>query len=171
MTPLKFIAGFFLLAFTACKQSDSRPENKNLPTQNNHPSYIVFGLFCGQCVGHCATMYRYNMMGNSNTLLVDTTDSYFKNAGQIIWKTPIIDKAKLQIVNKLVQQIPEKLLISKDSTQTFGCPDCADGCGFYFELGQGTTVKKCYIDTNTTDFDPQMKEFTGLLNKTLEELQ
>ena len=50
------------------------------------------------------------MMGNSNTLFVDSTDSYFENYGKVVCKTQINDIGKFQIVNKLVQQIPKTFL-------------------------------------------------------------
>jgi len=64
-------------------------------------------------------MFRYNMWGNSNSLFVDSTDSYFKNYGKVVCKTQINDVAKFQIVNKLVQQIPGTFLKTDKPDQNF----------------------------------------------------
>ena len=109
-------------------------------------------------------------MGNSNTLFVDSTDSYFKNNGKVICKTQINDVAKFQIVNRLVQQIPTTFLKTDKPEQTFGCPDCTDGCGIYFEVGQDTTTKKFYIDYHTSELDKEVKEFGEFIKETLVQL-
>lgn len=109
-------------------------------------------------------------MGNSNTLFVDTTDSYFINNGKVVCKAQINDIAKFQIVNKLVQQIPRTFLKTDNSEQTFGCPDCTDGCGIYFELGKGATIMKFYIDYHTTELDKEIKEFGEFVKETLVQL-
>jgi hypothetical protein len=113
-------------------------------------------------------MYRYNMMGNSNTLFVDSTDSYFKSNGKVVCKTQINDIAKFQIVNKLVQQIPKTFFTTDKTEQTFGCPDCTDGCGIYFEIGQDT--KKFYIDYHTSELDKEVKDFSEFIKETLRQL-
>lgn len=109
-------------------------------------------------------------MGNSNTLFVDSTDSYFKNYGKVVCKTQINDITKFQIVNKLVQQIPQTFLKIDKTEQTFGCPDCTDGCGIYFELGQGTTTKKFYIDYHTSELEKEAKDFGEFVKETLIQL-
>jgi hypothetical protein len=170
MTNLKFIAGLLLLTLSACGQSSNGAKTKSAQENGDYPSYIIFGVFCGECVGHCATMYRYNMIGNSNTLFVDSTDSYFKNYGNVVCKTQISDIKKFQIVNKLVQQIPKSFFQTDKVEQTFGCPDCTDGCGIYFELGQDTTVKRFFIDYHTSELDKEVKEFGEFVKETLVQL-
>ena len=109
-------------------------------------------------------------MGNSNTLFVDSTDSYFKNYGKVVCKTQIIDINKFQTVNKLVQSIPQTFLKTSKTEQTFGCPDCTDGCGIYFEIGQDTTTKKFYIDYSTRGLDKEVKDFGEFIKETLVQL-
>ena len=162
--------GLLLITLSACGQTPSRTQTKISETKREYPSYIIFGVFCGECSGHCATMYRYNMMGNSNTLFVDSTDSYFKNYGKVIFNTQINDIAKFQTVNRLVQQIPKTFLKTDKAEQTFGCPDCTDGCGIYFEVGQDTTTKKFYIDYQTSQLDKEVKDFGEFIKETLAQL-
>jgi hypothetical protein len=170
MTHLKFITGLLLFALSAFGQTSNGTQTKIYETKQHYPSFIIFGAFCGECSGHCATMYRYNMMGNSNTLFVDSTDSYFKNYGNVVCKTQIKDMAKFQIVNKLVQQIPKTFLNTDKTGQIFGCPDCTDGCGIYFELRQGTNTKKFYIDYYTSELEKEAKDFGEFIKETLIQL-
>ena len=170
MTKLSFSAFLLFGILSSFGQSPSATQARLSITKQDYPSYIIFGTFCGECAGHCATMYRYNMIGNSSTLFVDSTDSYFKNHGNVICRTEINDYTKFQIVNKLVQNIPKIFLVTDKNEQTFGCPDCTDGCGIYFEIGQGITIKKFYIDSNTGRLDKEIKDFGELVKETLVQL-
>jgi len=170
MNYLKLIASLLVITLSARGQSSNGVQDNSSGIQQNHPSYIIFGVFCGECSSHCATMYHYNMMGNSNSLFVDSTDSYFKNYGKIIFKTAISNNTKFQIVSKLVQRIPKAFLTTENTQQTFGCPDCTDGCGIYFKIGQGKTIKKFYIDYNTTELDKEVKDFGEFVKETLRQL-
>jgi hypothetical protein len=107
--------------------------------------YVVFGVYCGECGGHCATMYRCNLIGNAATLFVDSTDSYFKKHGDIECNTEVDDLKKLNLAMSVVAQIPAQILTAEKLSERFGCPDCTDGCGIYFEFKQGLKVKKFYI--------------------------
>jgi hypothetical protein len=115
-------------------------------------------------------MYRYNMMGNINTLFVDSTDSYFHNAGKITANTTIRDKWKFQLAENLVHKIPLSFLKTEKREQNFGCPDCTDGCGIYFEMGDGITMKKFHIDYRTENLDTEVKQFGESVKKTLDQL-
>ncbi|MEA5402843.1 hypothetical protein VB776_07950 [Arcicella sp. DC2W] len=170
MTYLKFITGLLLITLSTSRQTSSVTNTKSLEINREYPSYIIFGIFCGECSGHCSTMYRYNMMGNSNTLFIDTTDSYFKNYGKVVCKTQINDITKFQTINKLVQHIPKTFLTTDKKEQTFGCPDCGDWCGIYFELGQGTTIKKFYIDYKEDELGKEVKDFGEFIKAAITEL-
>jgi len=137
----------------------------------NHPEYILFGIFCGECDGHCATMHQYNIIGNTTTLFVDTTDSYFKNYGVVICKDQITDQKKIDLANSILAQMPNYLFSSLKLTETFGCPDCTDGCGIYFEFKQDEIVKKFYIDYNSSELSSEMKEFAEFLKATITKLE
>ena len=138
-----------------------------IATSNTTLDYILFGIFCGECNHDCATMFQYNMIGNTNTLLVDNTESYFKNYGKVICNTPILDQKKLKLASSVVLQIPKQLLATNKLTESFGCPDCSDGCGIYFEFKQGNKVKKFYIDYATSNLTTEMKTFAEYLKKTV----
>ncbi len=170
MTCLKFIPVFLVFALSACDQTPTATTTKSSATKEESPFHIIFGKFCGQCSEHCATMYRYDMTGMSNSLFVDSTDSFFKNEGKIVCNTPINDHAKFHIVNKLVRQIPSTFYNSTKASQTFGCPDCTDGCGIYFELVRDMTTKKFYIDFHTSELDKEVKDFGELVKETLAQL-
>jgi hypothetical protein len=132
--------------------------------------YIKFGVYCGECYGHCSTMYQYNMMGNANTLLVDTSESYFKNQGNIVCNILIVDRVKMQLANDVAKQVPKRLLNTFKSSEQFGCPDCTDGCGIYFEFKRQNETRKFYIDTDTTKLPDAIKSFSQLLLTTSSKL-
>ncbi|MNE21952.1 hypothetical protein D3C80_1151360 [compost metagenome] len=54
----------------------------------------------------------------------------------------------------------------KGQTKTYGTPDAADQGGIYFELRQGASLTKIYIDNNdTADQSTEIK----LFKKTIQE--
>lgn len=132
--------------------------------------YIIFGVYCGECGNHCATMYQYNAGGNSNTLLVDSSDSYFKNYGKVKFDKVVNDTRRFYLAQSIFKQIPQELLTTPKVTESFGCPDCTDGCGIYFEFKQGRKVKKFYIDYQTSQLTADIKKFAEYLKKTIAQL-
>ncbi len=169
MVPIRFTIGFLLIVSVAFGQSDSKIKNQqvsNPKTENLLPKYVLFGTFCSECSGICSTMYRYNIADDSCTLFVDRTNSFFKNHRNIACNTPITDASKFDLVDNLVLQIPPRFLTTTKTEETFGCPDCTDGCGIYFEIGQGTTVKKFYIDNIKSHLPNELIYFLEVLETT-----
>jgi len=136
----------------------------------NDIDHVTFGIYCGECSRHCATMYQYNMMGNANTLLMDTADSYFKNNRNVICKTSLTDRIKFILAAGIVAKIPSAFLTTRDSVEVFGCPDCTDGCGIYFELSNSHQVKKFYIDTDIDKLAEPVKAFAVFLKTQIDSL-
>lgn len=171
MIKFRHIAVILFALLTGCSQPGGEKPNKIRETTSPHPLSIIFGVYCGECMRHCATMYCYNMTGNSTNLFVDSTDSYFKNSGNIVCNTPVTDTGKFQIASTLVQKIPASFSKQGPEEQRFGCPDCTDGCGIYFEWRQAAVTRKFYIDYNTYELDKEVKEFGELIKKSLERLE
>lgn len=131
---------------------------------------IIFGRYCGKCRSHCATMYQLNMTGTSNTLFMDTTDSFRDNFGTPTCNTPVKDSKKLALANSIVSKIPSELFTTDNTNERFGCPDCADGCGFYVEITQGKKLKQFYIDTQLSQLSGKMKDFSAALADVVDRL-
>ena len=56
--------------------------------------------------------------------------------------------------------IPAQILNIKGQTKTYGAPDTADQGGVYFQMRQGGTVTKIFIDTyDTADQSDAIKLF------------
>lgn len=166
MIKFLFISTIFFLTTLSCGSTkiNSSYAAKNL-------DYILFGVYCGKCSKGCATMYQYNMRGNSNTLLVDTTDSFLKNNGDVICQIPIYDIEKIKLAKNVVEKIPNELLTTTEETKRFGCPDCYDGCGIYLEMKQEKTIKKFYIDVDTSQLSGNMESFSEFLKTTINKLK
>jgi hypothetical protein len=168
---LPFIVIFAVTSINSCGQITAPYRDNRTGTEhkesaiNSKLEYMVFGVFCGECSGHCATMYRYNITDSTNTLWVDTTDSYFTNYGNIQYKTLITDPKKSSLTDSIAQKIPKIFLTTTLLKETFGCPDCTDGCGIYVELGEGGTRKQFYIDYQTGKLPESVKTFADLLKK------
>ncbi len=161
----------------ACNNSDNS-KNKGITkdtikVNNTYLDQIIFGIYCGECNKNCATMYCYNMMGNANTLFVDYTDSYFRSNGEINFATQITDRNKFKLASDIVAHIPKYLLTTNKKSEKFGCPDCSDGCGIYFEILQDRNriIKKFYIDTDTSQLTGDVKTFSTYLRTTIHKMK
>jgi len=121
--------------------------------------YIIFGKYCGQCMGGCATMYKLDIL--TNTLYVDRTDSFweykFGNKQALKFSGKDTDSLKNILAKRLNNNLPSFVLSGKPS-ERIGCPDCTDGCGIYIEIKRNNIVKKRYIDYQTSQLSGEIKK-------------
>ncbi|MFM7856404.1 MAG: hypothetical protein ACKO96_31910 [Flammeovirgaceae bacterium] len=132
--------------------------------------YIIFGRFCGECSGECATMYKLDILNNK--LLTDHTDSYwnYKWGTPMKFETHIDDETKKILSKQILDSIPNSILTTHKPAERFGCPDCTDGCGIFFETKSDTTIKKFYLDYQTEQLTGDIKLFAEYLKKIIEKL-
>jgi len=178
--------GLLLITFS-CGETGSREiknEGTNQNTSDNSKKnidpltsptdkkleYIIFGRFCGECGGECATMYKLDILNNK--FLVDHTDSYweYRRGSPMNFATTINDKRKNITVRQIIDSIPNSLLTTTIPMQKFGCPDCTDGCGIYLEIKNDTTIKKFIIDYQTEQLTGEIKIFAEHLKEIIDKL-
>ncbi|WP_281232132.1 protease complex subunit PrcB family protein [Flavobacterium gelatinilyticum] len=106
---------------------------------NESPDNIVIGSFGAQ--NNFFQINDYNIL----TFLNVQTDKYefaqYKNTV----------KTKRSEYTIFLKTIPAEITALKGKTKTYGTPDNEDQGGVYFELRQGISVTKIYIDNNDTD--------------------
>ncbi len=172
---------FGLTCLTSCENKSANPSTKTeiVDTENKghedtkpdiNIDQIIFGVYCGECGNHCATMYRYFLGGNQNSFSVDFTDSYFKKT-EITFDTYFNDKFHFDIGNEIISNIPDKLLSNDKTAERFGCPDCTDGCGIYFEIMKDSKKQKFYIDYQTSELTGDIKIFAEFLKTKIAQLK
>jgi hypothetical protein len=140
-----FLYIIILICFSGCKSDNgySNPNsveiskiksNQNLKSDSISPRiiYVKYGKFCGECGTNCTQMYHHFLIGNTTTFWTDKTDSYFSSTGLICETKMNRESEKLSF--DLINNIPDSILKSKTPINSFGCPDCDDGCGLYFEF-------------------------------------
>ncbi|WP_196888250.1 hypothetical protein [Aureivirga sp. CE67] len=94
--------------------------------------YVAYGYYCGECANECTKMYKHYLIGNMTTFWTDKTDSYFKDGG-LKFETKMSRESE-KISFELINKIPKSILASDRNRNIYGCPDCDDGCGLYFEF-------------------------------------
>ena len=94
-------------------------------------------------------MYRLTLVNKKPTLEVDTKDSFFKKNDELTFDKLITDKKSIELASKIKNEIPDSFLTTTKEFQLFGCPDCLDGCGVYFELKRNSGTYKFLLDTDT----------------------
>ncbi len=113
---------------------------------------IVFGKFCGHCMGNCTQMYKI-----SDRLLADTSDAFLRKGRESMNFNVKMSQADYNSASKLLSMIPEELYELHDST--YGCPDCADQCGYYLEIHKDGKIGRYRIDTQNYNLPAWLKEF------------
>jgi epoxyqueuosine reductase QueG len=114
-------------------------------------------------------MYRINLNNYKEKFLIDSSDSFFKNQGKIHFDKNYSDDKKVDLAKSIIAQIPNSFFKAMNKN-TFGCPDCSDGCGVYFEFRNKGEIKKFYIDTDTTKLTEPVKSFEINIRKVISKL-
>ncbi len=127
---------------------------------------IVIGSFSSKCTGaDCQNFFQvndYNILKFLN-VAVDKYDfnQYKYNA-----------TAKRGDYAALLKNVPTEILNLKGQTKTYGTPDAGDQGGIYFELTQGSTTTKVYIDNNdTADQSAEIKVFKKSIQEKITSLK
>ncbi|MBL0739119.1 protease complex subunit PrcB family protein [Flavobacterium sp. GN10] len=127
---------------------------------NENTDNIVIGSFNNQCLSSdCQKFYQIN---DYNTLKFLNVAANQYDFGQYRY-IPTIKRGEYTL---LLKSVPAEILALKGQTKTYGTPDAADQGGIYFELRQGASTTKVYIDNNDTE--DQSSEIK-LFKKTIQE--
>lgn len=168
-----------LLVIISCEKISNSGLNSNQTNDSNDKKdtliinkldYIVFGQFCSECGGECATMYKLDNV--SNKLLVDHTDSYWEYKWEMPmrFETHIDNETKILLAKQVLDSIPESILAASKRAERFGCPDCTDNCGIFLETKCYTIIKKFYFDYQTEQLTGDIKLFVEHIKKIIEKL-
>ncbi len=126
----------------------TKPIYFNKTTENK--DNIVIGTFGG--VNDFFQLNDYNTLKFLN--VADVTGSY--DFGQYKY-TATIKRGEYTL---FLKSVPTEILNLKGQTKTYGSPDSEDQGGVYFELRQGASTTKIYIDNNDTeDQSTEVKAF------------
>ncbi len=131
-----FICSIFL--FPSCSNDDDQGSN-------NRSESLVFGSFAGECFGNCFDIFRIDNTKLEEDRVVDFFTQNYSFKGSFTFSNQMY-----LMYRNILNEIPTEFINGSD--KTYGCPDCADQGGFYFEVttAEGKT-KKYIVDTNNTD--------------------
>ncbi|MHC0448289.1 protease complex subunit PrcB family protein [Flavobacterium sp. 3-218] len=136
--------------------------NKTTETSDN----IVIGSFNSNCTGgDCQKFFQIN---DYNTLKFLNVAAGQYDFNQYKY-TPTIKKGEYTL---FLKSVPAEILALKGQTKTYGSPDAADQGGIYFELRQGASVTKVFIDNNDTqDQSADIKLFKKAIQEKITSLK
>lgn len=143
----------FLLLSIACK--------KDLLI-NLDPDTFIFGKACGECSGNCAIFYKIE----DGKIFSDLNDFYYAQELKFS-DTSLLDES-YQSAKSLLEEFPEYFIENPD--KTFGCPDCADQCGFY--IISYKNGKKTYwnIDTFKSNQPAEIQSYVDKMENIIDQL-
>ncbi len=179
----QFIPLFLMMVFSCCHSSAIKDVNSidstaittyekiTAQTKYLNPEYIIFGRFCGECSGECATMYRYEIA--TNKLFVDHTDSYWQadTLHPIKFATEIKDSSICERAKEIRDYLPMSIISRNSIAIKYGCPDCTDGCGIYLEIKENRTIRRIRIDYRSSQLDGDAKLLSEFLAKKIQEIE
>ncbi|WP_276381902.1 protease complex subunit PrcB family protein [Flavobacterium sp. H4147] len=121
---------------------------------NESPDNIVIGTFNAGCTGaDCQNFFQIN---DFNILKFLNVKAGMYDFGQYQYTA----KTKRSEYTLFLKTVPAEILALKGQTKTYGTPDSSGQGGVYFELRQGTSITKIYIDNNdTADQSAEVKAF------------
>ncbi|KAF2330288.1 protease complex subunit PrcB family protein [Flavobacterium daemonense] len=124
--------------------------NKTTESSDN----IIIGSYFGNCAGSdCQNFFQLN---DFNILKLISTATGNFNFDQSAY----FAKTKRGDYTDFTKSIPTEIYALKGQTKTYGTPDGADQGGIFFQLKQGTSVTKIFIDNNDTeDQSAEIKTF------------
>ncbi|WPO79233.1 protease complex subunit PrcB family protein [Flavobacterium sp. KACC 22761] len=121
---------------------------------NESPDNIIIGSYYGECTGSdCQNFFQLN---DFNILkLVSTAPGNFN-----FEQSAYFAKTKRNEYTTFGKLIPAEIYALKGQTKTYGSPDAADQGGIFFQLKQGASTTKIFIDNNDTpDQSEDIKTF------------
>lgn len=134
---------------------------------------LIFGRFCGHCIGNCTPMFRFNSMGNVTTLWADYENGFFKGNGALKFATDLNQRELVDKAHQVVRELPEELVNATKDETTYGCPDCTDGCGIYIEFTNelGGNSKRFRLDWEPSDsISQEITEYANFVNSIINEI-
>jgi hypothetical protein len=156
---LKALIGIcFLLLITGFLSCNEQEDDVSFEPKGT----LIFGHFYGLCIGEtCIETFKLE----GAKLFEDTLDQYFGNTYSFI------ELSNVQYLNveNLKSKIPSQLLASPD--ETFGCPDCADGGGFFVHYQDAGSTKSWRIDMNKDNVPKYLHDFMDELSSKIALLQ
>jgi hypothetical protein len=182
---MKFAIKYIIvLLFLSGCQTENTPTEKSKEVINNvkpeeietpetpRVIYIKYGKFCGECGSNCTQMYHHYLIGNTTTFWTDKTDSYFSKTG-LKCETEMSRESE-KISFDLINQLPKSILNADSSRNIYGCPDCDDGCGLYFEYQLDTPNSEPVVfimENSLNNTSGEIKELGEAIKRTIELLK
>lgn len=135
-----------VLLFTACHSDDALLKA---------PDYLIFGHFYGMCVGEsCVETFKLT----EDKLFEDANDGYSGTKFDFYE----LDATLFEQVKDLKDAFPERLLT--ETTDVFGCPDCADGGGLLIQLSKNGKLYTWKIDQSKNNVPEYLHDFMEKVN-------
>jgi len=129
----------------------------------NFPDKVIWGMYCGECIGNCSTMREIT----NNKLSIDKSNNYLiSDPYKFNYKFKGVPEPSAEfekykwILNKSVPGILSK------STMIFGQPDAYDQCGYYLMFSVNSSQYEAIIDAHKVpkELEPLIKKlFHGTL--------
>ncbi len=116
---------------------------------------IIFGHFFGECSGErCVEIYMLQELSlfEASNEFFDTSDFDFDELSNDLYAQ--VEDIRIFFPRELINT----------SSQTYGCPDCADQGGIYVQLVD-RGGREFFIDQDVSEIPEFLRDFAGVINE------
>jgi hypothetical protein len=125
---------------------------------NKNTNFVVIGSGSGFCPTNCFSYFKINPYSVVSYLNVGS--NFDLDANNYQYKSLVTEVD----YNALVKAIPAEIIALKGKDKTYGCPDCVDQGGVYFEWREANAITKIRLDPgDSSDQTPAIIAFKKLL--------
>lgn len=166
---MRYLIFFAFVLLAACNSTREKSSTSTTTAAKENVQHIVFGRYCGMSPGNNATLYKVDIA--NDRLYIDTSNTFMNDYGKTLTfpSTPA-PADQYRMAEEIVSRIPDSLFLAPNE-ERFGCPDCADGCGIFFEIQTPAYRKYFYIDYQTEQLEGYVKPFGEYLKRKIEEME
>ena len=153
----------------AVEKTESPKVDKSL-----HVGQIIFGDYCGECIGHCADFFRLSVVDNKYSLYGTEGNFYYFEDKPLKFTRDHNETKKIHKAMNVLKKLPASLEAFEENNHTFGDPDGHDQCGVIVEIylidDSNTLVAKKHFNIDPEEaeegYDDVLK-YAGLIRKTI----
>lgn len=146
-----------LIMVTSCTDSDLEIEQEEAIETS-----FIFGSYNGFCIGNCAHLFLYE----NGAVFRDDMDK-FDLENLRFQSTAEADL--LAVGEKLLADLPK--VLEESTTETYGCPGCADQSTIFVQVTNDTDVKTWYLDSHIQKEWPQdLQDYVKVLVDELDKI-
>jgi hypothetical protein len=148
---MKKITLLFFLATIVFSSCSKTPDSNGVE--------MIIGVFYGECLGDCATMYQLR----NDMIYPDIIEDGYSESPEFSNNSLELEESMIQDFKNLETLIPTSLL--ENDVTSYGCPDCGDWGAIVFSLNGRFWTLDNSVENNPEEIQSFVIEIQELLQQ------